>query len=337
MLRLGAPATVGVGHSMTRSNVSSNLTSNLHFLFKHSTNFSRNPLPNNRARSAETHMVAAMLFTALSTAQRIEKADIVHLTQQAKTCAGLFPDNKNIATQAVGGGVAAFTLPIFGRKLNHVVGFGMNEPVSRSDLLAVEALYSSLELATEIDLCPYSHSTALQALAEGGYSVNDFVNVYAREITDADLHAGEEYEGITISRLAPDKTEEFVRCSAEGFLSGGRPRILLETLALIAAMRPDTRLYIALIDGRIAGSAGLALTETSQGGVAHLYIDSTMPEYRGQGVQAALTRARLSDAKREGFDFAALQARQGNGIARNAERAGFSLAYSKPTFSKSFK
>ena len=82
------------------------------------------------------------------------------------------------------------------------------------------------------------------------------------------------------------------------------------------------------------GSAGLALMETSKGRVAELYIDSTMPEYRGRGVQVALSKARLAEARKEGYDFATVQARQSNGSARNAERAGFGLAYCKPTFSK---
>ena len=275
------------------------------------------------------------MFTALETAQKIEEADIIHLTQQVKVCAELFPE-QTIAAQPVGGGVAAVTMTVFGRKLNHIVGFGMSGKVSREDLIAIEALYSSKDVAVEVDLCPYADATALQALALGEYAVNGFVNVYARAITETDLQ--ETYSGeITISCVAPDRAEDFVRCSVEGFAVTGRPTILLETLARVATMRADTRLYFAIIDGKIAGSAGLALIETSKGGVAHLYIDSAVPEYRGRGVQAALLRARLSDARRSGFDFAIVQARPSNVSARNAGLAGFSLVYTKPTFSKQLK
>ena len=72
----------------------------------------------------------------------------------------------------------------------------------------------------------------------------------------------------------------------------------------------------------MAGSGGMALIETKKGGVAHLYIDSTLPEYRGRGVQAALLRARLGDARKAGFDLASVGARPGNGSCRNIERAG---------------
>jgi hypothetical protein len=61
-----------------------------------------------------------------------------------------------------------------------------------------------------------------------------------------------------------------------------------------------------------------------------------MPQYRERRVQAARLRSRLSDARLTGFDLAIVQARPTNVRARNAERAGFSLAYTKPTFSKQF-
>jgi hypothetical protein len=66
-----------------------------------------------------------MMFTTLATAQRIEEADIIHLNRQVEVCTKHFPD-QTILAQAVGGGVAAVTMTIFGRKLNHIVGFGMN-------------------------------------------------------------------------------------------------------------------------------------------------------------------------------------------------------------------
>jgi GNAT superfamily N-acetyltransferase len=127
---------------------------------------------------------------------------------------------------------------------------------------------------------------------------------------------------------------EFPRICLAGFRDNGRPEFLLKTLARIAVSRADTLLYLATVDGKIVGSAGLALIETSKGKVAHLYIDSTLPEYRGRGIQAALIRARVSDAWKAGFDLASAGTRPANVSSRNVERAGFSLAYTKTTFVK---
>jgi hypothetical protein len=129
----------------------------------------------------------------------------------------------------------------FGRKLNHIVGFGMNGKILREDLIATEGLYSTKPVATEVDLCPYADATALQALALGGYTVNSFVNVYARSVTEADLQEACS-RGITASRVTPDRADDSVGCSAEGFVITGRARILLETLARIAILRADTSL-----------------------------------------------------------------------------------------------
>ncbi|KFY09321.1 hypothetical protein V492_05523 [Pseudogymnoascus sp. VKM F-4246] len=273
-----------------------------------------------------------MIFTTLDTAQHVEEADFIHLSRQIEACAKIFPDEM-IVPQAIGGGVAAVTIPSFGRKLNHIVGFGMVGKVEKVDLETAQELYSSKGIPTEVDLCPYADASALHTLASCGYTVNGFSNIYARELTDTDCQESDE-SGILISVVTRDRVSEFVRCSSEGFRDTGRPSMLLETLAQIAALRADTRLYFATIDGQIAGTAGLALIETSKGGVAHLYIDSTMPAYRGKGVQAALLRTRLSDARQCGFNLATVTARPSNVSARNTERAGFHLAYTRPTFSK---
>lgn len=102
----------------------------------------------------------------------------------------------------------------------------------------------------------------------------------------------------------------------------------------MAELREDTILYFALVDGQIAGSAGMALIKTSTGGLAHMYIDSTLPEYRGRGIQTVLLRARLVDARREGYDLASSGCNPGTGSARTYEREGFALSYTKVHFKK---
>jgi GNAT superfamily N-acetyltransferase len=145
-------------------------------------------------------------------------------------------------------------------------------------------------------------------------------------LTDEDLKEVK-VEGITISRVAAERAQEFPSWSLAGYRDGGKAELLLETLARSAVLRADTSLYIATIDWKVAGSAGMAFIETAKGGVAHFYIDSTLPEYRGRGIHRALLRARLADARKAGFDLAPVAPQPGDGSCRNFERAGFSLAY----------
>ncbi|HEV2676280.1 MAG TPA: GNAT family N-acetyltransferase [Aliidongia sp.] len=275
-----------------------------------------------------------MLFTAPDIARRLEAAEALHVTRQAGTYARLHPDS-NARTVAIGSGVAIVTDAAFGRKLNHVVGLGMGSPITPDDLVAIERLYHPRGLPAEIDLCPHADSGALDVLVERGYRVNAFSNSFGRVLSDADL-APPASPGIEIRRVDAALAELFIAECVAGFSvqAQRRPAALLEILARIALERADTTLFLALIGGTVAGSAGTALLETADGPVAHLHIASTRPDHRGRGVQAALLQARLADARRAGLDLASISVRPTNTSARNAERAGFRLAFTKPTFSR---
>ncbi|KAH7382841.1 hypothetical protein BKA64DRAFT_712691 [Cadophora sp. MPI-SDFR-AT-0126] len=277
-----------------------------------------------------------MLLTSLETAQRLEAADIVHIHRQIEACSEIFPNHKSLNIP-VGDGLASITLPSFGRKLNRITGYGMAGPVSSEDLAIAEDLFEKngvVEMG--ISLCPLADLSALRVLASRGYVVDSFINSYARHLTDEDLKEVE-VEGVEIIRVSQERAADFPKWSVKGYKDGGRLELLLDTLARAAVLREDTSIYFALVDGEVAASAGMALIDTSKGGVAHLYIDSTLPEYRGRGIQVALLKKRLADARKAGLNLASVEARPGNGSCRNIERAGFSLAYTKTWFGKSWK
>ena len=89
-----------------------------------------------------------------------------------------------------------------------------------------------------------------------------------------------------------------------------------------------------MIDNQIAGTAALAVLETSKGKVAHFYLDSTLPESHGRGVHLALVQARLREMKRLGLPLATTITTAGSDSARNAERAGMHIAYTTRIFTK---
>lgn len=273
-----------------------------------------------------------MQITSLETAKIIEEAECLHAAQQISACAKLFPSS-NIHTTPIGSGLASLSLPIFGRKLNHIVGLGMSGPVTPDILRDVEALYASADLDVVVDLCPLADATILEILGTEGYKTNGFINNDGLDLGGIEIPTPKNPK-VTIREIAADMQGTFVDLSVKGFSTNGRSQFLLKTVAETAAMRTDTRLYVAFVDGQPAGSAGLALIETSMGMVAHLYIDSTLPESRGCGIQGSLVEARLVDARASGCKLALLSARPGTASARNAERAGFRLAYTKSTFLK---
>ncbi len=66
-------------------------------------------------------------------------------------------------------------------------------------------------------------------------------------------------------------------------------------------------------------------------GVALLFSASTRFQFRKRGVQTALITARLQAAAHAGCDLAMVLTTPGSASERNIQRAGFRVAYTKPT------
>ena len=271
-----------------------------------------------------------MVLTSPAVAATLEAAEAWHLRVQVETWRALGADAAHVVE--IGGGVAAFTQALFGRKLNHVTGLGLAGPVDEDALARLEAAYGERGLGVEIDLCPHADARVLALLARRGYVVNAFSNSYARTVDDVRERTA---PGIEI--LQGEAAHAlFVQASIDGFSlqAQPRPRELLAALARIAQAREDTALFVARVDGRVAGSAGLSVMDTPRGRVGELHIASTLPEFRGRGVQSALLQARLAAARDARCALVFVGARPANTSARNVERAGFGLAFTKATFAR---
>jgi len=271
-----------------------------------------------------------MLITSPFVACMLEAAQAWHLRVQCETWRALGAAQAHVVE--IGGGIAAFTEPLFGRKLNHVAGLALAGPVAEDALARLEAAYAARGLGVEIDLCPHAHPSALALLARRGYVANAFSNTYARTpagVADRAMPGIEVLQGHAARAL-------FVDASVAGFSlqAEQRPRELLVALARIAQARADTALFVARVDGQVAGSAGLAVMDTPRGRIGELHIASTLPAFRGRGVQAALLQARLEAARDAGCALVFVGARPANTSARNTERAGFGLAFTKVTFAR---
>lgn len=234
------------------------------------------------------------------------------------------------------GAVIGLTELRYGRKLNHVVGLGMHGEVGEGDLADIERLFAERGVSVEIDLCPYAQPSLLPLLASRGYIANAFSNTYVRDLgfPGAALSPGQ----ITVRPLASDEAEAFVGWSVAGFLqSPPRPTSLLACLARSALRRTDVDLYVAEHRGQVVGTAALSVLPVNGCLAAHLFLASTLPDFRGLGIQAALLHRRVADACEKGAAFATITARPSNSSARNAVRSSFKLAYTKTTFAQAGK
>lgn len=68
--------------------------------------------------------------------------------------------------------------------------------------------------------------------------------------------------------------------------------------------------------------------------IVGLYGAATLKPYRGRGLQTAIVQRRMQVAAQAGCEYAVIVTQGGTTSMRNAERLGFTLAYSKATLIK---
>jgi hypothetical protein len=261
----------------------------------------------------------------------LEAALTTHLSRQVTSLQTLHGTDK-FTSHPLSPGLAMISSPEYGRKLNHALGWGMNTPVSSSSLEALHHLCQQRSTNVEIDLCPHAHPSVSSLLTANGYSPTGSINVYSISLPPSSP-VSEPDTPIQITKVAHSDLGTFITASIDGFRSTKRPiPLLLHLLAQSAAHRTqsDTHLYLARLNDKIAGSAGMAIVDD----IAVLYIDSVLPWARGKGIQRLLMRARLSDAVELGCMVAVVEARPGTASAVNAERVGFEIAYVRTSYAR---
>lgn len=254
----------------------------------------------------------------------------MHIRKQAEAYAQIHPEQKIKIWQPQKGGIGILTLPILQGKLNRAVGCGRVSPLQEDDLRELESIFATIGLECEIH--PSVFASAPEALLSRGYTERAVLSTYWCNVRDWAMAVPDRSRKITVRVAEPDETHQFIEASISGFQSNGRSRELLGALAELAIQRKDI-LFFAEVNGQVAGTAAMAILGTPDGKqVAHLYLDSTHPDFRGQGVQLALIQERLRTSHQLNLEMATSITQAGDGSARNAERAGLSVAYIAPIF-----
>ena len=127
-----------------------------------------------------------------------------------------------------------------------------------------------------------------------------------------------EVDGLVVRPIQPAEVLDWEACVLAGFELTGPVAGSWMAAAPALAAHPKLHLFIAELDGRPVGGAGLFVT----GGVGGLGPASTLPAFRGRGIHAALTAARARRAEELGLVMLTSQAADGGVSARNLERMG---------------
>jgi GNAT superfamily N-acetyltransferase len=103
------------------------------------------------------------------------------------------------------------------------------------------------------------------------------------------------------------------------------PREVLDDIFTTLGRTSGFRRYVARVDGQAAGAASMRI----DGDIAQLAGAATLPAFRRRGVQMALLRHRLLEAREAGCAFAVVTTQPGSTSQANVQRRGFALLYTR--------
>jgi GNAT superfamily N-acetyltransferase len=227
------------------------------------------------------------------------------------------------------GGVMCRGAP--GGWFNAAIGAGLKGAVAANEVRAMIAYFEERGIEPRVEACPFAHATLISCLGAERFVVRLFETVFFRRLyAGAGVDGFTPPPGLTIRPVDPHDArdvDEFARVSTSGFLPEGMaewPDELLE-IARRVARHHRTVAVMGFFDGRCVAAGGM---ETLCEGAA-LFGVSVVKDHRRGGVQMALIDWRLREAARRGARWAMISSRPGVATERNAQRAGFQVAYTK--------
>ncbi len=223
----------------------------------------------------------------------------------------------------VGGGVAAFLES--GSPVNGAVGLGLSGEVTATEFDTMHTFFAERDERAVVAVAPLADPSLLRLLEQHGYVPSAFENVLVRELDRAD-HFASPPDGIEVRFTSTTEERElWAALVANGFTAPEDPAPADLRLGQAAVAAADGHFAIAYVDGQPAGTGELHIGD----GIGWLTADTTLPQFRRRGVQAAVQRARLAAARDAGCELAMTEALPGSASQRNMERLGFRVVYTR--------
>ncbi|MGB8542039.1 MAG: GNAT family N-acetyltransferase [Candidatus Acidiferrales bacterium] len=261
-----------------------------------------------------------MEFVDLDLARRLEMAE----ARACRACAEAFHSQHPefpVALEEIAGGFAVFAG--VDSPVTQAIGVGLHGDVSDSDLDRLQDFFISRGATAAVELCPLVEMSLYERFAERGFRLLEVSDVLFRKLAPMDADAKAAPSNIVVRPAAPDEAQLWTKTVAEGFAEHNP--VTQSILDVMAGFFPAANCFLALVDGSVAGGGAVS----TRGGVCGLFGASTLPEFRGRGVQTALLQARLAWAAAQGCDVAVSIAQPRSASHRNIERQGFRVAYTR--------
>lgn len=224
----------------------------------------------------------------------------------------------------INGGTACFSG--FDSYLSQVVGWGFKTPLNhyQADILKIEQFYQALQhTRVDIEFCPFVGQELAEFLSQRGYMVSELNNVSALNL--ADYKPVPVSDELLIKQLSPAELDDWAFKMAEGF--DYPPAI--EQFSHFARAK-NIMVFGVYSQNELVAGATMAM----HGPCCDLGVTSTLPRYRGQGLQKKLLWTRLNVAKASGLTIATVTTEAGTISDLNIQKVGFHCAYTRIKFTK---
>jgi GNAT superfamily N-acetyltransferase len=269
-----------------------------------------------------------MKFVDTTLAQRLEAAEDVPQVEIARVFQRKHPEVSADILEIAGGHAvfAGLNSPV-----GRAIGLGLEGAVTAAQLDDVETFYQRHGAPSQVDITPITHPSLLEMLKTRGYVLAELNNVMARRLLPQERFE-QDVEGLEFRPCKPEQVPLWGNTMLRGFFAEGQiPEGWDRLLAPMAEVTNSVAMVVWAEDQPVACCGGLISREHR---MIALGGTSTLPEYRGRGIQTAAIGRRLNLAIKEGCDLAAVITLGNTTSMRNAERLGFTLAYSKATVVK---
>jgi GNAT superfamily N-acetyltransferase len=263
------------------------------------------------------------LLSDRALAQRLERTEAHANRAFVESRARLFPDSG--ASWCEIDGTAAMFDGV-GSPITQTFGLGTCSDATADQLSALEAFFDERQSATAHEVATTGEMSLLPLLSARGYRPIEWSAVLCQRLP-VSLGVG---SSMTVRRIDPHEVDRWADTAARGW--GETPELadFVRGFGVVSANAADTHAFLVEFRGEALAAGSLHLHE----GVALMAGASTVPEHRGQGAQHLLLAARLHFAMEQGADLAMIVAAPGSASQRNAQRAGFEIAYSRVKFER---
>ncbi len=263
------------------------------------------------------------LYSTLELARKVETSEALNHVAFVEAHRKIFTHSK-ASHQRIDTGYAVYIDA--DSPLTQAFGLGFAGTVEDDEIIRLEDFYKQRRCPVNIEVSHLADASFTSQLAKRGYQIVGYSDVLIKSLSGQDAHAsfGDDRIGI----VTANEVDTLATSVARGFADGGDFPQSLTQIFQTYFHQPNCTCFIARIDGEAAGGAAVFINGT----LAILGAASTLPKFRGRGLQTDLLRCRLNFAASRNCELAAVTTLPGTVSQRNVQRQGFQMVYARTKF-----